>query len=693
MTADNQSSESPKEQLPKAQLEQQLEQRSVSIGGSADGSTIVAGDGNRVYQGPVSYTTVFNAVDTGQFGAGQVDEVSVTSERSLSKQAYRWRQVLVEKVKHYWLEGVLERSLHHQVLIELGLEERSAAVRSAVDEVEEFLGEGDLTSQRAFPEGTQAGDVFHELGAGRTLLILGEPGSGKTTVLLKLVQGLIERLGDNLSQPIPVVLNLSSWSKKRQPIEAWLVQELYETFQISKALGERWIQEEQLILCLDGLDEVEARYRNECVQALNQFIQDHGLTEMVVCSRIRDYEALSERLSLRSAICVQTLTAEKIDQYLAQAGEQLSAIKTVLSQNNEIKAFASSPLILSVISLVYQGCDLADIPHSSDNGADNSIGVNRFRQQLFEAYIARMLRRHSNVAQPYSTEQIKHWLHWLAARMVHSSQSIFLIERLQPSWLPPGKRKFTYPLMIVLISVMLGIVFFAVIHTLLHGFPKGLINGAIMGMMAGFLASLITMYSDNIETVETLRWSWRKAKSACLRGWMYGLLFGVIFGLYNGVVFGLKLGLVTGLYAGLMMCATLVVISMAISGLTGGLRGPTIQRSVRPNQGIFRSAKNGYSVWVFSGLLIGMIFSLSHLKIGIANGLTYGLIGGLICGGWACWQHFNVRLLLYALGYTPWNYARFLDYAAERLFLQKVGGGYIFIHRMLLEHFAQMELE
>ncbi|MDJ0592593.1 MAG: hypothetical protein QNJ72_21810 [Pleurocapsa sp. MO_226.B13] len=41
----------------------------------------------------------------------------------------------------------------------------------------------------------------------------------------------------------------------------------------------------------------------------------------------------------------------------------------------------------------------------------------------------------------------------------------------------------------------------------------------------------------------------------------------------------------------------------------------------------------------------------------------------------------------------PWNYARFLDYAAERIFLRKVGGGYIFIHRMLLEHFARMELE
>jgi hypothetical protein len=41
----------------------------------------------------------------------------------------------------------------------------------------------------------------------------------------------------------------------------------------------------------------------------------------------------------------------------------------------------------------------------------------------------------------------------------------------------------------------------------------------------------------------------------------------------------------------------------------------------------------------------------------------------------------------------PWNYARFLDYAVDRIFLQKVGGGYIFIHRLLMEHFAAMQFE
>jgi len=39
----------------------------------------------------------------------------------------------------------------------------------------------------------------------------------------------------------------------------------------------------------------------------------------------------------------------------------------------------------------------------------------------------------------------------------------------------------------------------------------------------------------------------------------------------------------------------------------------------------------------------------------------------------------------------PWNYPRFLDYAAKRILLRKVGGGYMFVHRLLLEYFASLE--
>jgi hypothetical protein len=52
-----------------------------------------------------------------------------------------------------------------------------------------------------------------------------------------------------------------------------------------------------------------------------------------------------------------------------------------------------------------------------------------------------------------------------------------------------------------------------------------------------------------------------------------------------------------------------------------------------------------------------------------------------------------LRIRLWQTKCTPWNYPRFLDHAHERILLRKVGGGYIFIHKLLLEYFANLNIE
>jgi hypothetical protein len=52
-------------------------------------------------------------------------------------------------------------------------------------------------------------------------------------------------------------------------------------------------------------------------------------------------------------------------------------------------------------------------------------------------------------------------------------------------------------------------------------------------------------------------------------------------------------------------------------------------------------------------------------------------------------RHFPTRVLLWATDRGPWDYVEFLDAAAERVFLRKLGGGYIFVHRALLEYMAR----
>ena len=93
------------------------------------------------------------------------------------------------------------------------------------------------------------------------------------------------------------------------------------------------------------------------------------------------------------------------------------------------------------------------------------------------------------------------------------------------------------------------------------------------------------------------------------------------------------------------------------------------------------------------GALTGGV--LGSVGGGLVDGLfgvaVFGLIGALTCGGHACLQHVILRFFLWHAGLAPWKYVQFLEYAVERILLHRVGAGYLFIHRSLLEYFAKQD--
>jgi hypothetical protein len=126
-----------------------------------------------------------------------------------------------------------------------------------------------------------------------------------------------------------------------------------------------------------------------------------------------------------------------------------------------------------------------------------------------------------------------------------------------------------------------------------------------------------------------------------------------------------------------------------------------------PNQGIRRSVRtalvlglgSGLGIGLFTGLLVGLLVGLFTgpligllvgLLVGLGSGLSFGLFVALRNGGFAVLQHYTLRWLLYRNGSFPLRLVPFLDYCADRIFLRKVGGGYIFVHRLLMEHFASL---
>ena len=165
-----------------------------------------------------------------------------------------------------------------------------------------------------------------------------------------------------------------------------------------------------------------------------------------------------------------------------------------------------------------------------------------------------------------------------------------------------------------------------------------------------------------------------------------------------------------GLTIGIIVMSITGLIAVLSSAVNSGLSNTEIKQRILPNQGIWNSRINsvkigviagvivGLTIGVIMGLIIGVIVEpIAGLITGLIFVLVFGLISGLITGykngGITCIQHFNLRQILHRKVCIPWNYARFLDYATELRLMKKVGGGYVFYHRMLMEHFASMELK
>ena len=586
-----------------------------------------------------------------------------------SKQSYRNRQILLNKVKNYWVKGVLETSLHGIALIELGLENRLDALAHPWG----MLWETKEQTKQQLKEGTKVTDLFLQLGTGRSLLILGEPGAGKTTTLLEITRDLIRISQHNINQPIPVVFNLSTWSNPKISIDKWLIQELNTNYQVSKEIAKNWVENQQLLLLLDGLDEVNSQYRDACIAAINQFCQNYGETEIIVCSRIKDYQNLSNRLHFQSAVYIQPLTLDRIHHYLQNVGAELSAVNRALQTDETLQELAKSPLMLSIMTLAYQGISITELP---------GMTLEEHRQHLFDKYIERMFERRITKSS-YSKEQSIHWLSWLARKLQERSQTVFLIERMQPDLLP---KRWYHFYRLCSLAVLTGIGWFIGIQ---------IIDPAKVVVSLTFIIIIFWLYFglNRINPVETLKWSWKNARNNLVKGMIYGLILGLILKVNSNlrsydweqvIRYITNLGgmqLIRGIFFGLSLGLFFVIVR--------GLTGPSIQTFIKPNQGIRQSAKNSL---VF-GLIGALILRLTAIMLGwTTRGWTmFGFSFGMVVGGVeACIKHLIIRIILFLRGSIPWNYARFLDYATERIFLQKVGGGYIFVHRLLLEHFAQM---
>jgi hypothetical protein len=607
------------------------------------------------------------------------------------------RKAMMQKVRHAWIDGVLEQSLYHVARIDLGLEGNPDAVVHPWDMIVQEQG----LPPRDLAPGTRMGEVFDDLGG--ALLILGAPGTGKTTLLLELAQGLLDRAQRDNGYRIPVVFNLSSWAVHRKPLVEWLVDELNDRYDVPRGMGQAWVDDERILPLLDGLDEVVREHRADCVEAINVFRGDHGLVPLVVCSRVEEYEPLTAKLRLSGAVVIQPMTREQVDDYLARTGQPLTGVREALQADETLYELFDTPLMLSIAALTYQDASVQPM---------HVIGsTEERRKHLFAAYVDAMFSRRGK-EHPYTRAQAERWLEWLARQMADCGQSVFYLEWMQPDWLSV---RVQWRLVAWGLAIVLGLVLGAsggltlgLISGLAYGSTTGLAFGSVAGLVLGLVGVLyigVSIHDRDIRPAERLHWSWSAVRANFRTILVFALVVGVSIGIGLGSLAGLSLGLVTGLVFGLVCSLCGGLVSGLVGGLVFGLIAREMDARTLPNEGMLHSAQSGLVAGLIAGLVVGLVGCaiggtvggivggwVGGLVIALAFGLgsapIFGLVGGLEVGGRACLQHLVLRLLLWQNDFAPLSYVRFLDYAAERIFLRKVGGGYIFVHRLLMEHFA-----
>jgi hypothetical protein len=402
---------------------------------------------------------------------------------------------IMERLEEIWIGPVLDQSLQRVAWMTLKLDWQDNQVETAAN-TRRILRDHSIQSLDS-EEDMSA--LFKELG--RQLLILGEPGAGKTTVLLKLAKALLARARASEAEPIPIALPLDAWVGKYRNFQSWFVGTLKEWYGVPPTLGREWLTQGRFILLLDGLDEVEVRYRQDCVNAINKFADEMGilLPGIVVTSRYSEYEALPQKLSLDEAVCLSPLSPNQIDKYLADGGPKLNPLREALRQDAVLMQLGQNPFMLTVLILAHAG----RAPPTLAEGNDMTIASRR--GQLFDDYIRSAFQRPDKPQGTRPDRETLGWLKKLATQMRDRETKFFSVESLQPAWLESRWLQLLYLLATRTIGV--GVTAFVVAYLLAAW--SFVWEPIYWAAIAGCLAALADF--------AVLRWNFRWARSSTVR--------------------------------------------------------------------------------------------------------------------------------------------------------------------------------
>ncbi|GGU06186.1 NACHT domain-containing protein [Streptomyces coeruleorubidus] len=270
-------------------------------------------------------------------------------------------------------------------------------------------------------------EMFRDLPSHR-LVVLGEPGAGKTVLAVKFVLGAIDarRPGD----PVPVLFALAGWDPRSVGLREWLAERLAAEYRpLAAVRGERTLAEELLdagliLPVLDGFDELPAEAHPDALRLLNADL-DERLPVLLTCrTAVWDSAVRGDADVLTAAEVVELRPLERaaVRDYLertarsngetAPGGEPATVWTAVLDAPSvSLAAVLKSPLMVTLARTVYG--DSSRDP-SELNDEVRFPTAEDIEKHLLDAFVPAAF---ADRASPWRPEAADRWLRRLAREL------------------------------------------------------------------------------------------------------------------------------------------------------------------------------------------------------------------------------------------------------------------------------------
>ena len=313
------------------------------------------------------------------------------------------REQLIQKLTELYKARFKEK-MKGELRLDINLKLKYTTIGTSPERTEKFF---------LIKEEEQIGDfedLFKDyIGKIKRLLILGEPGAGKSILMLRFGLKLIEEAKKDVNFPIPIILDLVTWKQDHQTFELWLEQNLPYiggSFAISKEESRELVESNSILILLDGFDEIQEQYRNSCMEKLHVFLsklrnsRKETLPEVILCSRISEYLSADDA-PVFASIEIQPL----------QPIDVQSALTPLINQNDEPaielqNALNKNPFLYTAITSAFFLHILLNIYTQEKNQNFTHELKELLQKEIIETYIQLELKKLNNLP----IEKIKKWM-------------------------------------------------------------------------------------------------------------------------------------------------------------------------------------------------------------------------------------------------------------------------------------------